>query len=192
MILSEVLINKKNQIIALSISIIVHVTILTNSQFNFNQTDFTKQAFQVSLVAQSSLKNQAKLSNYQSTVIAKNQNSNSNLSSKKLAVGKISDNSQLTNSLDSEVIYDAKQLNNQAPLYPELAREKGIEGEVILKAKIDQNGKAISVELIKSSGSQMLDQSALKTVSNWNFIPAKINNNPVIASVVIPIIFKII
>lgn len=192
MILSEILNNKKNQIIALAISILAHVMILASSQFNFRQVDNLRQTFQVSLVAKSSLTNPAKSLDNQSNSISKKQNSSSNLSSNKLAVGKISDNSQLTNSLDSEVIYDAKQLNNQAPLYPELAREKGIEGEVVLKAKIDSNGKAISLELIKSSGSQMLDQSALKTVSNWNFIPAKVNNKPIIASVIIPIVFKII
>jgi protein TonB len=53
-------------------------------------------------------------------------------------------------------------LNNPAPEYPELARRRGYEGVVLLKADIDAQGFPVKVDIEKSSGHFLLDESALK------------------------------
>jgi TonB family protein len=62
---------------------------------------------------------------------------------------------------------------NPKPVYPLEARQKEYQGEVLLKVEVLQNGRVGEVEVEKSSGYEVLDQSALATVKKWRFIPAK-------------------
>ena len=48
--------------------------------------------------------------------------------------------------------------------YPEQASRLGIYGNLKLKVSIDKNGKLINVEILESSGQEMLDQAALQIV----------------------------
>jgi len=43
----------------------------------------------------------------------------------------------------------------------------------------------------KSSGYEVLDRSALETVRDWRFIPARFGGIPVKSTVIIPITFKL-
>jgi TonB family protein len=63
--------------------------------------------------------------------------------------------------------------SNPKPLYPLEARKKGYEGEVLLKVEVLPNGEVGKIELKKSSGYEVLDQSALSAVKKWKFIPAE-------------------
>lgn len=62
---------------------------------------------------------------------------------------------------------------NPKPVYPLEARQKGFEGEVLLKVEVLPNGRVGEVELEKSSGHEILDQSAIDTIKKWRFIPAR-------------------
>jgi len=62
---------------------------------------------------------------------------------------------------------------NPKPLYPQEAREKGHQGEVVLRVEVLVNGQVGQIEIKKSSGHDLLDHSALATVKQWRFIPAK-------------------
>ena len=64
-------------------------------------------------------------------------------------------------------------LSNPAPPYPPLARRLGQEGKVTLRIAIDKTGRATRVEVQRSSGFPLLDESALKTVCCWKFVPAR-------------------
>jgi TonB family protein len=55
------------------------------------------------------------------------------------------------------------------PKYPELSKELGEEGKIILQAKINSKGEVVSVEVIQSSGYQRLDQSATQALSAVKF-----------------------
>jgi protein TonB len=56
-------------------------------------------------------------------------------------------------------------------IYPELAREKGIEGAVILEVLVDQQGKVRNVKLIQGPGFG-LNEAALQALWQFEFRPA--------------------
>ena len=91
----------------------------------------------------------------------------------------------------SDARFDADYLRNPSPPYPPLSRRMGEEGKVILRVSVNPQGSADAVEVRTSSGSSRLDESALKTVRNWKFIPAKRGDTAVQSWVLVPIIFKL-
>lgn len=91
----------------------------------------------------------------------------------------------------SQARFDADTLKNPAPPYPPLSRRMGEEGKVVLRVSVTPQGNADQIEIRTSSGSERLDQSALKTVRNWKFIPAKRGEATVQSWVLVPIIFKL-
>jgi protein TonB len=86
---------------------------------------------------------------------------------------------------------NANYLKNPAPVYPALARENGEQGKVLVRVFVNENGKAEKVTLKKSSGYEQLDDSALETVKNWQFVPAHRSVEAVSAWVVVPISFSL-
>lgn len=56
--------------------------------------------------------------------------------------------------------------------YPRLARERGIEGEVRLRFKINSAGLVESVEVVKSSGYEILDSASIHAVYRAAPLPA--------------------
>jgi len=93
---------------------------------------------------------------------------------------------------DGEVLFvQPKYAENPKPIYPQEARKKGFEGEVILRVEVLSNGRIGQVELKKSSGYELLDRSALATIKQWRFIPAKKGENPISLWVNIPIKFQL-
>lgn len=87
--------------------------------------------------------------------------------------------------------FNAAYLNNPAPSYPSVSRRLGEEGLVMLQVQVNTDGSADSVELQTSSGSSRLDQAALEAVKQWRFVPAKRGDQPVTASVVVPVRFSL-
>ncbi len=87
--------------------------------------------------------------------------------------------------------FDADYLRNPAPPYPALAKRMGEQGKVVLRVSVTPQGTADSVDVKTSSGSPRLDESALKTVRNWKFVPAKRGDVAVQSWVLVPIIFKL-
>lgn len=87
--------------------------------------------------------------------------------------------------------FNAAYLNNPAPNYPSVSRRLGEQGLVLLRVQVAADGAADSVELQTGSGSAHLDQAALEAVKKWQFVPAKRGEQPVAASVVVPVRFSI-
>lgn len=80
---------------------------------------------------------------------------------------------------------------NPKPLYPQEAREKGYQGEVMMRVEVLANGQVGQVEVKKSSGYELLDRSASATVKQWKFIPAKKEGEAIPFWVNIPITFQL-
>jgi TonB family protein len=80
---------------------------------------------------------------------------------------------------------------NPKPFYPIEAREKGYQGDVVVKVEVLPNGQVGEVEVEKSSGYEILDQSAVTTVKKWRFIPAKQGGVAIPCWVNIPIKFRL-
>jgi protein TonB len=87
--------------------------------------------------------------------------------------------------------FDADYLDNPKPPYPGLSRKIGEQGRVVLRVRVDANGLALDVQLHTSSGYTRLDNSALETVRRWKFVPARLGNEPVAATVLVPIAFSL-
>jgi protein TonB len=83
------------------------------------------------------------------------------------------------------------QEGNPKPPYPEVARRRGYEGTVRLKVEVLTSGKVGKIWVKKSSGYEILDRSALKTVKDWRFIPARFGGIPVKSTVIVPITFTL-
>ncbi len=79
------------------------------------------------------------------------------------------------------------------PEYPDFARNAGIEGEVIVRAEVFEDGSVGAVEIVKSlqSGPGGLDEAAIQAVKQWTFIPAKNQGKPVAVWVTFPISFQL-
>lgn len=82
-------------------------------------------------------------------------------------------------------------LKNPAPVYPEAARRHGQEGLVLLSVAVDKNGDPQTVEIKKSSGFVLLDDTAIKSVRTWKFQPGHIGSLPVDSHAEVPIRFQL-
>ena len=69
-------------------------------------------------------------------------------------------------------------IENPPPGYPEIARQQGYEGVVLIGAEILVNGRVGEAVIRKSSGYAVLDQSAIRAVKTWKFEPAKKSGIP--------------
>jgi periplasmic protein TonB len=77
------------------------------------------------------------------------------------------------------------------PRYPESARRQGIEGTVLVKALVTEQGRVEQVKVERSAGHTDLDQAALEAVSRWRFEPARRGRQPVAVWVLIPVEFTL-
>ena len=80
---------------------------------------------------------------------------------------------------------------NPKPAYPALARKQNWQGSVTLSIMVSENGAVDEVTIHQSSGHQMLDNSALKTVKTWQFLPGMKNGLPIAMKVQVTIHFKL-
>jgi TonB family protein len=60
-----------------------------------------------------------------------------------------------------------------AKRYPRMAQKMGIEGQAAVRFKLKPNGKVEAVELVESSGSDILDQASIETVQRAAPLPYK-------------------
>ncbi|CAK0774034.1 periplasmic protein TonB [Gammaproteobacteria bacterium] len=87
--------------------------------------------------------------------------------------------------------YQADHLHNPPPTYPLLARRRGIEGLVRVRAEVDPDGHCRRVELARGSGEASLDDAAVRAIQRWRFIPARRGHEAVSAWVDIPLRFRL-
>jgi protein TonB len=83
------------------------------------------------------------------------------------------------------------QEGNPKPPYPEFARRRGYEGRVRIKVEVLASGKVGRIWVKESSGYEILDRSALETIRDWRFIPARFGGIPVKSTVIIPVKFQL-
>jgi protein TonB len=76
-----------------------------------------------------------------------------------------------------------------SPDYPDIARQSGMEGTVMVKALVGKDGKIRDVVVVKSI--PVLDDAAVRAVRQWVFKPALSNNKPVAVWVAVPVRFTL-
>jgi protein TonB len=77
------------------------------------------------------------------------------------------------------------------PIYPAQARRRNLQGVVLVEVRLDEKGLLREITLLRSSGVESLDRSALNAVSAWRFRPETLNGQPVPSRVHIPIEFAL-
>ena len=76
------------------------------------------------------------------------------------------------------------------PDYPEDARRRTIEGDVVLEIVVRRDGSVGDVRVLKSLGAS-LDQRAIEAVRQWRFDPARRRGTPVDVLVEVSVEFKL-
>jgi len=76
-----------------------------------------------------------------------------------------------------QTLSEQDYIRTVAPIYPRRAVEMGFQGKVLIKALINNSGKAERVMVASSSGYESLDKSALTAVEKWYFRPKFLGNN---------------
>lgn len=80
-------------------------------------------------------------------------------------------------------------LKQTPPTYPPRAQRMGQQGTVLLHALVGQNGQAIDLKIVSSSGYKSLDASAVSAVKTWKFASANQGGKPIKAWVEVPVKF---
>lgn len=80
---------------------------------------------------------------------------------------------------------------NPLPKYPPLAREKGYEGTVYLRALVRVDGRVGQLTIDRTSGHEILDRAAVDSVKGWAFFPAKKGGKLVESWVLLPVKFAL-
>jgi protein TonB len=79
---------------------------------------------------------------------------------------------------------------NQKPVYPALAKSRGLQGLVLLRVDVAPSGTPLAVTVATSSGHAILDDAAVAAVKTWRFSPATQAGVPVAAVADVPIQFR--
>jgi len=75
-------------------------------------------------------------------------------------------------------------------VYPEQAKQAGIEGRVTVQFTVDENGNVVDPHVVKGIG-HGCDEAALNTIKQAKFKPATKNGKPVNVKFSLPIVFKL-
>lgn len=87
--------------------------------------------------------------------------------------------------------FDLAYLDNPPPRYPRTARQMGWEGTVLLRVKVNSQGRADVIRLARSSGYLPLDEAAQEAVARWRFEPAREGEQAVSAWAEVPLVFQL-
>jgi TonB family protein len=79
----------------------------------------------------------------------------------------------------SSGVQPAKLIRHVQPVFPKSARDQGIQGSVTFEAIIDKAGFITNTKLTVSQASPDLVQAALDALNQWQYIPARLNGEPV-------------
>ena len=63
-----------------------------------------------------------------------------------------------------------------APVYPEVARKAGIEGDIILRAYVSGEGRVTGLKVLE--GPPILARAAIDAVQQWRYQPMTLNGRP--------------
>lgn len=81
-------------------------------------------------------------------------------------------------------------ISSPAPAYPPAALRRGDTGEALLRVHVGPDGVPYAIDLVRGSGSRLLDRAATDAVRKWRFRPALRDGQPVDGTVQVPIAFN--
>jgi TonB family protein len=90
---------------------------------------------------------------------------------------------------NSGSLFPARLTKRVPPEYPEEARQKRIQGTVVLNATIRKDG-SVTVQSV-ASGDPVLSPAAIKAVRHWHYEPTLLNGQPVEVKTQIQVVFML-
>lgn len=91
---------------------------------------------------------------------------------------------------EDEKVLKPKLIKKVNPLYPEEARKAGIQGDVVLEAKIDTYGRVEKIRILKSDN-ELLNEAAVDALKQWIYEPFIKEGKPAKAEFTVTIKFKL-
>ena len=79
----------------------------------------------------------------------------------------------------------------RAVIYPEIAREAGIEGTVIVQATIGKDGRVKETIILKGIPKTGLDEAAMDAIKTIKWKPAYQRDKPVTVRISVPVVFRL-
>jgi TonB family protein len=93
---------------------------------------------------------------------------------------------------DGKLVILPRRIHAPKPDYPPVAKKNNWQGVTILRALIKTDGTIGAISVFQSSGYDVLDRSALKTVkTKWRYQPALRRGTPVEWRLLIPVRFEL-
>jgi protein TonB len=86
---------------------------------------------------------------------------------------------------------DVVLLGYPKPAYPREALREHEQGTVLVLAQVDVQGHVSDARVIRHSGSFALDRAATNEVRSWQFRPALHDGKPAVASVQVPVSYRL-
>ena len=83
--------------------------------------------------------------------------------------------------------FPISDLHNPSPECPEMGVFLGYQGDVIIRIRVSAKGDSAGVEILRSSGHKVLDDSAINALRKWRFTPTKHDNTPMNDYVIITV-----
>jgi TonB family protein len=84
---------------------------------------------------------------------------------------------------------ETRRIHEVRPVYPEIARQSGIEGTVSMRVLINKEGNVEKVEVL--SGEQALQTAAVAAVRQWRYQPFLLEEKPVPVVTVVNLEFRL-
>jgi TonB family protein len=82
-----------------------------------------------------------------------------------------------------------RKLRHVEPIYPPLARQAGIQGQVVLECTLDRDGVVRDLRVIH--GNPLLNPAALEAVQQWRYVPTLLNGVPVAVVLNVTVNFRL-
>jgi len=86
-------------------------------------------------------------------------------------------------------VREPQAISRPEPLYPPLARQAKIQGDVIIDAVIDESGNITELQVV--SGHALLIPSAMEALRKWRYEPTRLNDEPVPVRLIVTIKFRL-
>jgi|SRR5690348_10424095 len=82
-----------------------------------------------------------------------------------------------------------KLIEQVQPMYPPLAKQARIQGEVVIESVIDTQGHVTQMKVV--SGSPLLVQAAERALAQWRYQPTLLNGQPVAVDMLVTLHFQL-
>ncbi|WP_226034313.1 energy transducer TonB [Aquitalea palustris] len=105
--------------------------------------------------------------------------------------GKAANTPAASDAENHPALYRTAYLHNPEPPYPERSRELGEQGRVLLRVLVSPEGRAGQIDIVDSSHSRRLDETARATVADWRFVPARQDGTAIASRILVPISFSL-